>query len=133
MPKIIISLLPHSNVFKAEVLRYCKETGNPDTPQHHTEIFFQCLSQILNKMDSDGQAFMGNLMELPVWETIHYLDTPVNYDITVHFRNEMRAFGLAIWHEITSRYRPTEPTIYVLESCDISMAVIGAYVDSSLV
>ena len=133
MPKIIINLLPFSNNFKTAVLQYCKETGNPDTPERHTEIFYQCLSQIIHKMDMDGNAFMANLMELPYWETIHYLATPVDYELTESFRASMRAFGLAVWHELISHYRPDEPSIYVLESCDISMAVIGVYVDAGTV
>lgn len=131
MPKLIISLTPNGLVFKHEVIFYCQTTGQPSTPESWDAIYFECLSQIMQKMHPDFQSFMANMMELPCWATIHYLDTPVDYDLVDRFRNAMRAFAITVWHTMKMRAGLDDGLIYVLESCTDNMAIVGAYVDAS--
>ena len=130
MPTFIVSLIPFSAAFKNAVIHYCQATGNPSTPEHHQEIFKNCLSQICFKMDMDANTFMLNLMELPDWRVIHYLDTPIDYNAIGFFRDAMRIFAIGVWENLRKHVTTETKYTYILESCNLSMAVISVYVDA---
>lgn len=130
MGKLIIGIDPGSYQFKNDVIHYCQETGQPSTPMHHKAIFQECLSQIFQKMDQDFQVFMANLMELPVWTTIHYVDAPVDYDQATPFKHAVRAFAITLWHTMHNKGCLNNQNIYILESCSDTLAIVGQYVDA---
>ena len=133
MPKLIIGLTPHSYDFVNAVAHYCQTMEGPVTPQRRQDIFFECLSQIFQKMDADGNAFALNLMELPVWTTIKYQDADIDYEKVAFFTDAMRAFALCVWHDLFTKDALHKDHFYLLESCDTTVAVVGDYIDSALV
>lgn len=133
MPKLIIGLTPHSYDFVNAVAHYCQLMDGPVTPERRQAIFFECLSQIFQKMDADAQRFALNLMELPVWTTIKYQENEFDYGTVEFFANAMRAFGLSVWYDLHSKDVLHTDHFYLLESCDTSVAIVGDYIDSSLV
>lgn len=132
MPKFIIGLDDQGYQFKNQVIYYCQITNQPSTPQHHDQIYHECLSQIFQKLNPDFQTFLYNLMELPVWATIYYLDGPVDYDKVAFFRDAVRAFGIFIWHTMRQRAGMDERYFYLLESCGPTVAIVGAYVNADV-
>lgn len=133
MPKIIFGMEQFGHQFKNDVIYYCQATGNPSTPESHTQIFHECLSQILAKMDADFQVFMTNLMMLPDWRTIHYLEEPINYQATAPFKDAVRAFAVLIWERLKNKGNLDQRYYYLLESCTDQYAVIGAYINADTV
>ena len=133
MPTLIVSLIPFSAPFRNAVIQYCQVTGNPSTPESHKAIFEQCLSQICFKMDLDASAFMYNLMELPDWRTIHYLETPVDYNAVGFFREAYKVFAIGVWENLRKHLANDEKYTYILEGCSVSMAAIGVYLDADQV
>ncbi len=130
MGKLIVGLSPASYQFKNDVVFYCQETGQPSTPDHHTAIFKECVSQILQRMDSDFQVFMANLMDLPVWATIHYVDAPVDYSRAEPFKHAVRAFAITIWNTLSTKGCLDNNNLYLLESCSTEFAIVGQYLDA---
>ena len=133
MPTLIISLVPFAAPFRNAIIHYCQVTGNPSAPEIHKHIYEQCLSQICFMMDVNATAFMYNLLELPDWRTLHFLETPINPAAVEFFREAVRAFALGVWENLRRKVDATEKYTYVLESCNGSMAVIHMYLDADQV
>jgi len=131
MSKMIIGLENSGFEFKNNVIRYCQDTGHPTTPVMYNKIYHEVLCQIFGLMDQDFETFMANIMMLPDFRTIHYLEEPINYQVVGDFRNAARAFAILIWRRLSSRGNMDLRYTYVLETSNEMYAVVGAYIDSS--
>lgn len=81
-------------------------------------------------MDVDFQKFMYNMMELPDWRMIHYIDTPIDYTHLAEFRAIVGAFGIMLWHRLNERGNLDARYFYVVESCTTSYAIVAAYINA---
>ena len=130
MPIYVVGLERAGYQFYNDVIFYCQETGHPSDQALYKQIYDQCLSQILNKMDMDFQIFMLNIMELPCWDLIHYLTEPIDYQRSAPFKDAFRAFAIWLWGEFNQRHLFDRRYIYVFESATTTMVLVNAYVDA---
>lgn len=133
MSRLVVGLESSGHQFMNDVILYCQVTGHENRLDLRKQIYQECISQIFGVMDVDFQAFLANLMMLPAWSTIHYLEGPVNYDIIGDFRNAVRAMGISIWHRLSSRNNLDSRYFYTLESCTEDIAIVALVIDSALV
>ena len=130
MPTYIVGLDRVGYQFHNDVVRYCQVTGHPAETNLYKQIYDQCLSQILHRMDSDFQAFMLNIMELPCWDLIHYLPEPIDYQKVEEFKNAFRAMAIWLWGEFNRKGLFNEELIYIFENASSTFIIVNAYVDA---
>lgn len=130
MPTFIVGLDRVGATFYNNVINYCNITGHPGSPELYKQIYDQCLSQILHKMDSNIDAFMLNLVELPCWDLIYYLPTPLQPQVAEIFKGEFRAFALWIWTEFNNKGLFNEEYVYIFENASTTFVIVNAYIDA---
>ena len=130
MPTFIVGLDRMGTGFYNHVMNYCHVTGHPRDPKIYKQIYDQCVSQIVNKMDSDFQVFMGNLMTLPCWDLIHYLPEPPQHDLIATFRDEFRSFAIWLWGEFNSKQLFQENYFFIFENASSTFVIVNAYVNA---
>lgn len=114
-----------------DVIRYCQETGHPNRPDLHKNIYQEVVSQVFSQMTPDFQAFMANLMMLPDWKTIHYLEEPLDYSRVDPFKQAVRAFAILLWHRLYTRDKLNENYVFVFQSCNADYAYVKTYLESN--
>jgi len=110
-----------------DVIRYCQDTGQPSSPELHKAIYHEAISQVVSILSTDFQDFMLRLMEIPVWTTLHYTDRPIDPNLTRTFADQLRAFGISLWHRMEQRKTMLPNRFHVLESCDTMKLIIASY------
>lgn len=130
MPKLIVGLEQNGYRFMNEVRQYCQVTGHPTDQEFVKNVYHECLSQILSLIHADIQEFMANLQQLPSWKTIHYLPSPVDYEMTSKFASDVKAMGFMIWHRLKDRGNLDARYFYALESCSEQFMIVSCLVDS---
>ena len=130
MPTYIVGLERVGYQFHNDVIQYCQATGHPADNNLYKQIFDQCISQILNKMESDFQAFMLNIMELPCWDLIHYLQEPIDYERSSPFKDAFRSFAIWLWGEFQNKGLFERQYIYIFEYATSTFIMVNAYVDA---
>lgn len=130
MPTYIVGLDRVGYQFHNDVVRYCEVTGHRRDTALYKQIYDQCLSQMLHKMDRDFQAFMLNLMELPSWSLIHYLPEPLNYAVIGEFKDAFRAMAVWLWGEFNNKGLFNHQYIYVFENASSTFIIVNAYIDA---
>lgn len=131
MSRIIVGLEQSGFQFMNDVIHYCQSTGHPTHRGFVESVYHECLSQIMAQIDVDFQTFMANIMMLPAWSAIHYLDEPVNYDIVGPFGDQVRAMAVLIWNRLKTKGNLNENYFYMLETCTETMMVVVCAVDSN--
>lgn len=127
MLRLIIGLENAGHQLMNDVIHYCQVTGHPQDQKIYQQIYGQVISQLFHRMDTDFQGYMLNLMELPVWEMIHYVDGPVNYEVTAPFKDAVRVMGIMLWQRLNSRGNLNKGYYFIVESCTESLVIVAVY------
>ena len=131
MARYIVSLDRFGHRLYQAVINYCQVTGHDRDPARYMHIYEQCLSQMLHVMTDDFQDYTTALLSIPDWSTIHFLDSPVNYEVTRPFRDEVRAIGILLWQKIRS-VNALEPFSYrVFYSATLDLVIFTSYADAN--
>ena len=131
MPRYIIGLEQEGTEFYNSVINYCHQTGQPNRDGIVDAIFHEVISQILSRMTFDTQVFMGEMMALPIWQSIHYLPDPVDYGRCEPFKNDVRAFGLWLHHRLITKGNLLPNHHYVFEHANRNIVVAVAIEDGN--
>lgn len=131
MATYIVSLDRFGHRLYQAVVNYCQVTGHERDPGRYKHIYDQCLSQLLHVMSDDMQDYSIALLSLPDWRTIHFLDSPINYELVMPFRDELRAIGLMLWQKIKS-VNALEPSSYrIFYSATLDIVIFTSYADAT--
>lgn len=113
-----------------DVLQYCQLTEQPTDQTTIKQIYDQCLSQVVQMLTTDFQAFLINIQSLPVWSMIYYLEQPLPYDRVEYFRNSVRVFAIWLWTQMTQTGILHETEFYVFHHATLSILVLQSYVNA---
>lgn len=110
-----------------DIIRHCQNTGQPSTPEHHKVFYHEAISQVVSVLNEDFQDYMLRLMEIPVWTTLHYTEQPLDPNLSRVFADQLRVFGITLWHRMNQRKTLLPARFHVLESCDTMKLIIASY------
>ena len=113
-----------------DVLQYCQLTEQPTDQTTIKQIYDQCLSQVVQMLTTDFQAFLINIQSLPVWSMIYYLEQPLPYDRVEYFRNSVRTFAIWLWTQMDQTGILHETEFYVFHHATLSILVLQSYVNA---
>lgn len=130
MPRLIIGLEMAGHTFINDVIQYCQATGHAVDNERTLHIYNECLSQIFHCIDVDFQVFMANIMGIPNWKTIHFLEEPVDYERVAPFREAVRFMAILIWNRLKDKGNLDQQYVYLLESASSSVAIVSQVVNA---
>ena len=131
--KVVIGLQPFGTVLWNRVLRYCHETGQPTDLETQKNIYHQAVVQCFDKLSPDLRDCTYQLMEIPHWHTMNYTEANVAEPAFRTFADEVRAFGLSLWHHMAQRGFLKAGRHYYVESSTEMLAIVGFFDDAAYV
>lgn len=124
---LIVGLEQSGYMLRNAIMQYCQATGHSVEETRISEIYFAVVSQILSLVEVDPQAFAANIMAVPDYRAIHYLDTPINYEAVRPFTETVRSFALILYQRLLEKGNLQPGLFYAVEACTPQFIVVKIY------
>lgn len=134
MPRFVIGLEHDGHRLRNEIVGYIQESGQPNDQEHLEAIYSEIVSQVIHAFHPDFPTFVLNLMSVPNFLTINYVDGEVDFNLIRKFGEQARAFGVRLWGHYYPRIlleNKRDDYVLLLESVTADYLVLNAYQPNS--
>ena len=137
MPRFVIGLEHDGHQLRNEIRVYIQESGQPNDLEHLEMIYSEIVSQVVHVFNQNFHEFMLDLMMVPNFSTISYIEEKIDFDLIRRFGDQVRAFGVRLWNHYYPKLSQiyTDPShggippnyVVVMESVTPDYLVLNAY------
>lgn len=134
MATYILSMENYGYALLNDIRQFNQVIGQPTTQETVLAIYKELLYQVVSSWSIDRSVFAQQLMNVPVWPTILYIeDSDRLFDAKRQFAAQVHHFAIALYEhfrtmvKVDERYHHT----VLLESVTATVLIVNVYDDAS--